>query len=203
MNERFMNEHVTAFLSGYVDGELSAETSRAVKAHLAVCPQCRGQLEQMHSLSRLLGGVPRPVSQPQQFAALLQARLPQRKETGLERIFNLIWALFPGGLALGWGLLQAVFVTAFLLSVVIAAGVFPQMGMYLPQASSSLLNLLLNPPALSGPLDLAGFVWQLFTVEDAVLQGLILYIVLNAGLAALFAAWMAGWFLSKRRASLQ
>ena len=133
-----------------------------------------------------------------QAAAALQASLPRRRESLVERVFNLIWALMPGGLAVSWSLLQAVFVTAFLVSLIIVSGAFPQINALLPQASGSLLTLLMNPPSLSGPLDVAGFLWKLITVDDALLQGIIIYAVLNLGLAALFAAWMAGWFLSKR-----
>ncbi len=199
-----MNRHVTGFLSGYLDGELSAENMQTVKNHLAVCPQCRSQLQQMRSLSRLFSEQP-PVrlhTSPQQATAILQANLPARKESLVERVFSLIWALLPGGLAVSWGLLQAIFVTAFLVSLIIVSGVFPQINALLPQTSGSLLTLLLNPPALSGPLDLAGFLWKLVTVDDAVLEGIILYAGLNLGMAALFAAWLAGWSLSKRRGSL-
>ncbi len=200
-----INGHVTGFLSGYMDGELSAENMQTVKNHLAVCPQCRARLQQMRSLSRLFSEQPpvRLQTSPQQAAAILQANLPARKESLVERVFGLIWALLPGGLAVSWGLLQAIFVTAFLVSLIIVSGVFPQINALLPQAPGSLLTLLMTPPALSGPLDLAGFLWKLITVDDAVLEGVIIYAGLNLGLAALFAAWMAGWFMSKRRGSLQ
>lgn len=199
-----INGHITGFLSGYLDGELSIENMQTVKNHLAVCPQCRARLQDMRSLSRLLSDQP-PVrlhTSPQGAAAALQTALPRRRETLVERVFGLIWALLPGGLAISWSLLQAVFITAFLVSLIIVSGVFPQINSLLPQASGSLLTLLLNPPALSDPLDLAGFIWKLITVDDAVLEGVIIYVGLNLGMAALFAAWLAGWFMSKRRGSL-
>ncbi len=47
-------EHLSAFL----DGELPDEAGDGVRAHLAACPACRADLEELHATANLLGRLP-------------------------------------------------------------------------------------------------------------------------------------------------
>lgn len=47
-----MSDHPLERISAYADGELDAESARAVEAHLAVCTECAREL----SLIRAMGG---------------------------------------------------------------------------------------------------------------------------------------------------
>ena len=50
-------QHINHLLDEYYDGELSPARRRQVEAHLAQCPDCRAELEQMRQLSALLNEV--------------------------------------------------------------------------------------------------------------------------------------------------
>ena len=59
-------------VSGFVDGELDAETTAAVAAHLETCPDCRAQAAAERELRARLGGFPAP-----ELPAGLEARVRQ------------------------------------------------------------------------------------------------------------------------------
>lgn len=49
---------VQAYLSAYLDGELSGHESIVVRDHLGRCPDCRAEEQQLRSLKHLLQGLP-------------------------------------------------------------------------------------------------------------------------------------------------
>jgi anti-sigma factor RsiW len=200
-----MSAHIDDLLNAYLDDELSSQEKRRADAHLSACPQCQVRLAQLRELSQMLRKTARlaPQSSPQAFLTDLETRLPERKSSAVQRFFEVAWALFPGGLALSWGLVQALFITVFALNLALLAGWLPEISALLPGSNESLLSALLNAPAFSQPGDLRDFVVQLFTTDDALLHGFVLYILLNAGIAVMFAAWMAGWLMSKRSIQLR
>lgn len=199
-----MSAHIDDLLNAYLDDELSFQEKHRADAHLTACPQCQVKLAQLRELSHMIRKTATlaPPSSPQAFLADLETRLPERKSSAVQRFFEVAWALFPGGLALSWGLVQALFITVFALNLALLAGWLPEINALLPGSNESLLSALLNAPAFTQPGDMGSFIFQLFTIDDALLRGFILYVLLNVGIAVMFAAWMAGWLMSKRATDL-
>ena len=55
-----MNEHVTAWLGAYHDGELRGRRLRQVETHLAHCATCRAELERLRALTAICRRALRP-----------------------------------------------------------------------------------------------------------------------------------------------
>jgi len=55
-----MIEHVTEWLSAYLDGEVHGLRLRQVEGHLEGCASCRAEMESLRGLSALLKDVPAP-----------------------------------------------------------------------------------------------------------------------------------------------
>ncbi|MGB3086669.1 MAG: zf-HC2 domain-containing protein, partial [Phycisphaerae bacterium] len=51
-------DQVREHLSAYLDRELTAELSAAVRAHLDACPDCRALLKDLRATVDLLGRIP-------------------------------------------------------------------------------------------------------------------------------------------------
>ncbi len=64
-------------LSAYLDVELASEEMAEVRSHLADCPHCRAEMEELRATRRLLGSLEAP-DLPQGFAADLWLRLGRR-----------------------------------------------------------------------------------------------------------------------------
>ena len=62
-----------ADLSALLDGELGPERAALLRAHVAACERCRGQLARFERLDALLAGAPSPA-----VPASVQARLAAR-----------------------------------------------------------------------------------------------------------------------------
>jgi anti-sigma factor RsiW len=85
-------------LMGLIDGELSAEETRQVEDHLAVCPACRGELETYQRLGNAAD-------------SLRMEELPVSTDQAWERIYDRLsrsagWLLLWVGITLmaAWGL---------------------------------------------------------------------------------------------------
>ena len=79
-------EHQSAkeLFSDYLDGELSPEQTREVKAHLDECATCRAELEALERTLQSLSGL-RPLPPPPDFGRKVQQRI-RRRSSG--RFFN-------------------------------------------------------------------------------------------------------------------
>jgi anti-sigma factor RsiW len=104
-------QHINHFLAEYHDGELSPARRRQVEAHLAECPACRAELEQMRQLSALLQDVPLPdvFSSPQLFGAQVALRV-SRQHVERSRYSGAAWHVVPVLLLCGMVTLQGLFV---------------------------------------------------------------------------------------------
>lgn len=69
---------IQEYLSAYVDDELPPEQREAVQEHLAVCPQCRGELARLTRLEEVLEALPSPLPPPELIDQVL-ARLSRRQ----------------------------------------------------------------------------------------------------------------------------
>lgn len=68
------HSRASGLLNAYLDEELSVEEMAEIRGHLADCPPCRAELEEMRATKRLLGSLETP-DLPQGFAADLWLRL--------------------------------------------------------------------------------------------------------------------------------
>jgi predicted anti-sigma-YlaC factor YlaD len=104
-------QHINHLLDQYYDGELGPARRRQVETHLAVCPACRAELEQMRQLSALLQGVPLPdaFSSPQLFGAQVALRV-SRQQVERSRYPGAAWHVVPVLLLCGVVVQQGLFV---------------------------------------------------------------------------------------------
>jgi anti-sigma factor RsiW len=165
-----MSQHILEWLPAYHDGELSAGRRQQVEKHLQDCPSCRAELQLLAGLSTLLQADPPPEhTSPERFAAQVQLRLPRRHSARSPRSTEQLprWVLAaPLTIIVVCAFLQAsLWVTSFLLATGWIVGSVPFAGWL------ALDNSLGLPGTLSA-----------------------LNIVLLAGAAILWAAWMAFWW---------
>jgi len=65
-------------LGAYLDGELDPRSQAAVQAHLAACPACQAELDELQDLSLMLRAAPQPEFTPAlDFKAQLVLQLPR------------------------------------------------------------------------------------------------------------------------------
>ena len=81
-------------LSAYLDGELSPEEARSLEEHLAVCEDCRRELEELKSLVAALGSLP-PPEMPLGLHAAIMGRVRSEASTGFGRFRRVLprWTL--------------------------------------------------------------------------------------------------------------
>jgi len=80
------DEHVRDELMGYMNGELDPERQAAVRAHVAVCNDCREELEGLSGMWKMLGQLPEEKPSPQlraRFYDALRAYEEVAREPGL------------------------------------------------------------------------------------------------------------------------
>lgn len=195
-----MNQHVTNWLEAYHDGELHGLRLRQVEAHLAQCPACRAELEQLQALSALLQESPAAerLTAPDRFMAQVRLRLARRPEQPAgRRALETGWRLIPAGLLGAWAFAQAVFVMAGVVLIVLnlshgaAAGLLPTRG------GSWLMEVL----RWTG-VHLTG-------TERIVLQSLstlgwlaMLEFALLITIGLLFWSWLASWWVRRRQSGM-
>ena len=82
-------------LSAYVDGELSGPTLAILEAHLAECPTCRAQLEQLRQFAQGVAALPSlPV--PPSFLSEVRWKIATRRERSWsEKLFCPVWLKVP------------------------------------------------------------------------------------------------------------
>jgi anti-sigma factor RsiW len=80
-------------LSAYLDGELTAQETEEVRAHLADCATCRTELAQLRSVKVLLGRLPER-SAPQDLWAALRAQVDQPAETWIASVSRVVRGAF-------------------------------------------------------------------------------------------------------------
>ncbi|GEP00391.1 anti-sigma factor family protein [Methylobacterium haplocladii] len=114
----------SALLHPLVDGELDAADILRCEAHIARCPACTGELEQLHALRAALAGGGVAWRAPDDLRARIVASLAQEeartapakpapRHGWLSRLREAVqgWAMVPSGLALAASLALAVVIT--------------------------------------------------------------------------------------------
>jgi len=197
-----MNEHVTPWLNAYRDGELRGLRLRQVEAHLAQCPVCRAELDEITALSTLLQESPAaeglmPVDR---FVAQVGLRLPRRPErTAWQQVLETGWRLTPVGLLGAWAFVQTVFIVAGVVWLALWLGVGGETAAgLLPPAGSSWLAQL---PSLSGATltEIGRFGLSLLRGGGLLGWGSILNVALIAAIGLLYWTWLATWWARRQR----
>lgn len=197
-----MIEHVTEWLSAYLDGELCGLRLRQVEAHLTECAACRSELIGLRNLSALLKGtVPVETFMPtERFVTNLTLNLLRHPEARQRRsATEIVWWLVPAGILGAWVFIQTVLAVSTLVSTASLTGLFGNAAAWLqggPQHTewfSATLNLFGsnlsgNARTLLNVLDDLSIFRLSFTTQLA----------WQAGIGLLYWIWLAVWWTRRR-----
>ena len=193
--------HVNQLIQAYYDHELTPARVKLVEDHLHECNDCRREWEKLKALSVLLQeNVTAPeMTAPGEFLAQVMLQTPPRPpEAGGQKLLRQAWQALPAGLALVWGFQQAVFTVAFVLQLALQAGILPFLQAFLPAPSPSIWSYALGIGSAVGLEEIGRFVLQVVTFNDPALQGMLLYLLVQAVITALFCAWLASWWVQNQ-----
>lgn len=197
-----MSDSMTEWIAAYLDDELSSERRAWVEDHLAVCADCRRELEDLRALSDLLRLGPAPVSRlsDEVFTAQVLRRLPPSQIPFGIRVFQSGLRYAPLGLFGLWAFSQAV--------IIVSSAVLLLMGLFPPVDGA--LQGLLPGGSVSAQADLlswfqrAGTFFYLPALTHVLswVDGISLFILMELGVgilfAAMFMAWLAGYWSRQR-----
>lgn len=200
-----MIEHVTEWLSAYLDGELRGLRLRQVEAHLTECVACRSELIELRNLSALLKGtVPAETfTSSERFVINLILNLPRHPEARQRRpVTEIVWWLVPVAVLGAWIFTQTVLAVSTLVSTANLTGLFGNAAAWLqsgPQhaewfsATLSLFgnNLSGNARTLLDVLDDLSIFRLSFAAQLA----------WQAGIGLLYWIWLAVWWTRRRTAA--
>jgi predicted anti-sigma-YlaC factor YlaD len=188
-------KHPTEWLAAYYDGELHGPKHAWVEEHLAGCPVCRAELEELEKLSSLLVQAPVPVyrTSPARFASQVMLRMDRTdRQTRSQKILKRAWQMLPLALVALWAVMQAGVFAGYLLSL---TGLADAAG-------------LKDTPGLAvlSPLDWLGPVFQeilgdlsWLIVNEALFGYLLIDLTLTALAGALLCTWIASYWAYQRR----
>ena len=182
-----MNEHVSAWLEAYHDGELDGRRLHQVQSHLAQCAVCCAELDRLQALSALLQASPAAshLTSPERFVARVGLRLPRHPaHPPWDRAASIGWRLTPVGLFGAYAILQAVFIVTGIVMLALRLGGEParQSAAWFNSLGNSLNDLApIGLPALGGVLPVN---WDV-----------VLYLGLMAVIGLLYWSWLATWWV--------
>lgn len=76
------NQHVVDQLDNYIDGQLSAEAARRIESHLARCGECRKEFDELTSLVKKAGALPKSIQPSRDLWKGIESRLSQPAAAG-------------------------------------------------------------------------------------------------------------------------
>lgn len=199
-----MSRHVTDWLGGYLDGELSQLRLWRVESHLSQCAACRAELDEFRKLSALLLESPpvEDITAPERFVAQVGLRLPRRPEQpASQRALEVGWRLVPAGLLGAWAFVQTVFIVA---GVVQAAG---WMGLggdfaarWLPASQGGLwLSELFSISAAASLSEVAVSMLRLLSNGGPLGWTVTSFLLLLVVIGLLYWSWLASWWVRRQR----
>ena len=200
-----MNEHVTAWLEAYHDGELRGRRLRKVEAHLESCAACRRELERLQAVATALRSVPAAegLASPGRFVYEVGLRLRRRPEQPVwQRALNVGWQLAPVGLLGAWAFAQTVLVVAGVLSAAVRAGVGGDVAAGLLGISQGVTA----EPGLAGLSgaglnDLGPMVLRVLRSGGPLGWGPTVVVALLILIGVLYWSWLASWWARRRHLS--
>jgi hypothetical protein len=201
-----MSQHVTAWLEAHHDGELTERRWRQVEAHLAHCAMCRTELERLQALSVLLRESPvaENLTPAERFVAQVGLQLPRRPERpAWQRTLEAGWRLAPLGLLGAWAFVQAVFVVARGVLVVLRTGLGGDVAAWLLPASPQ-GTWLTEIFRLSGAglNDVLRVMPRLLSSGGPLGWGVTLNLALLFVIGLLYWSWLASWWARRQRRQL-
>lgn len=193
-----MAEHVTEWLEAYHDGELGAAATRRIEAHLAECPACRAELEEIRRLSELLRDeIPfGDFISADRFAANLALSLPRRPAGPQPRTNGRIaWWALPVGLLALLLFINVTYTLGAALTIAADAGLIGSAGWL--QGAPVQMDWFDSAMQLFGDR-LAAPGWTVLSVlndANVVIAQAARPLVLQALVAAAYLGWLLVWWL--------
>lgn len=185
-----MNSHITKWLAAYHDGELRGRRLAQVEAHLAECPDCQTELQQLQALSNLLGEATEApaLTSPDRFAAQVGLRLSRRPQQKPDRVNRpgWVWTVLPIALVIGLALLKVVQLVSGSLTIA-------QMFGYGEAAVSQLTSTPTQPSGLFAQISTS-----LIDIGIPFSPQILIGLILPAMLAVAYMLWLIVWGLNQR-----
>jgi hypothetical protein len=193
-----MSEHMTEWLSAYMDGELHGSRLQRVEAHLAVCRDCQAELDALRALSALLHEAPavQPVS-PDRFVSRVNLRLPhQRTGVSKSRALEVGWWMIPIGLMAISVFASTGFLVRDLVSAAGGLGLLGSAPVWIvpdPAAGANWSAILAQTGLLSGP----NLQWAERT--ESITRTLFFEVFLQVSIALVYLSWITIWWARHTR----
>lgn len=190
-----MNGHITKWLAAYHDGELRSRRLAQVEAHLAECPDCMAELQQLEDLSNLLGEAPEApmLTSPDRFASQVALRLSRKPGQKPARSSRTRWrrAALPLSLVVGFGFLKVVQLLSGSLSLAKMFG-------FGEEAVTQLASAAPQSTSLVGQLSS-----RLLDFGIPFSPQILIGLVLPAILAIAYMLWLIAWGLNQQEKEAQ
>lgn len=196
-----MSEHFSEYLGAYLDGELHGRQFQKVKAHLAECPSCQEEYENLQALSAgLLEAALPEFTSVDRLAANVALRLPHKSNIPMHRkVLTISWWLVPVGLISAWIFIS----TAGLISNWITTA--SDLGLL----NSTAAWLIPGTPvtiSISDLLGQFGFLnqgdWQWLTVSESLTRTALSNVFWQVAIAGLYLCWLAIWWARHQQQGL-
>jgi len=193
-----MSNHVTEWLSAYLDGELKGKRLHQVEEHLAECETCPAELESLKGLSALLQEVPDAEFTPnERFVSQVNLRLPQRQvKSPRGNVMEVGWWMIPIGLLTAW----IFFSTAVLISDMVSAA--DNLGL-LDSASALLVSESSDNAVWTARLGQAGLLegdsLQWAESTESFTRNVLPQFIWQVSIALLYLTWIAIWWARQTR----
>ena len=194
-----MSNHVTEWLSAYLDGELKGMRLHQVEEHLAECEACQKELNSLQGLSTLLQEVPLPeFISNERFVAQVNLRLPQRRvaKTTNRNILDVGWWLAPIGLLMIWVFISTTTVVSEMVTVANNFGL-------LDKTTSSFVSSPFEAGEWTATLGQVGVLrdnsLQWAERSESYTRNVLPQVILQVSIALLYLTWFAIWWARHMR----
>lgn len=194
-----MSEHVTEWLSAYLDGELRGSRLQHVEEHLLECGICEAELESLQRLSELLLAAAVPEFPPaDRFAAQVSLRLSRQQTMAARRgeILEIGWWMIPVGLLAVWIFMSTSSFIGDILSAAASLGLLTGVSDWLVSGSAS-QTYWTATLGQWGLLSGSSLDWAAST--EAFTRSSLPQITFEVSIALLYLSWMAIWWARQRR----
>jgi predicted anti-sigma-YlaC factor YlaD len=193
-----MSNHVTEWLSPYLDGELRGRQLQQVEEHLGECEACQAEMDSLQGLSAMLHEVPgAEFISNERFVSQVNLRLPQRKiKAQSSNTMGAGWWMIPVGLLAAW-----IFViTTTLVSDVVSTA--SRIGL-LDSTTASFVSTAPGNADLTARLEQVGVLkgsnLQWAERSEGFTRNVLPQFILHAAIAFLYLTWIAIWWARRTR----
>ena len=199
-----MSRHVTDWLGGYLDGELSQLRLWRVESHLSQCAACRAELDELRRLSALLQESPpvEDITHPGRFVANVGLRLRDRPDQpATQRALEMGWRLVPAGLLGAWAFVQTVFIVAGVVQAVGWMGLGGDVtARWLPASQGGLwLSELFSISAAANLSEVVAIMLRLLSNGGPLGWTVTSFLLLLVVIGLLYWSWLASWWVRRQR----